>query len=135
MQLAQARHSVTLSIMSMPKPVPFRAGESLELRAQESILRWAVLIGCGCTAVCLCIAEWVAHLLITPWPLASTLAALVFPIWAFTAVRRDWASVVRTLKGARGERDVGELLAELQRHGYGAVHGVPILAFEDARAV
>jgi hypothetical protein len=124
------------SMMSYAKGPILRAGESTDARAQEHFHKWFCLIGFASATVSLCLIEWLSRLAMGwTWPIASTVAAPIVVGWVALVIRKDWQPVLRILRGARGEREVGELLEDLRNDGYVAVHGVPIHAIEDGRPV
>lgn len=106
------------------------------MRVHSHLEWWFYLSGLATSAILLCAVGWIQHATLgrsSPWE--STGAAVLFTLWLAVVVRRDWERVRRILKGAIGEREVGEILDDLRAKGYLAVHGVPISAVEDGHAV
>lgn len=121
---------------SPPDRPALRAGEMTEMRVTRRFEWWLFLGGMATASVLLCIAGWILCLMLgRSYPWESTAAAIAYTLWFWLVVRRDWERLRRILKGALGEREVGQILDELRNDGYFAVHGLTIRATEDGRPV
>jgi len=107
-----------------------------EARVTRRFEWWMFLGGMATASIILCIAGWVLSLTFgRSFPWESTAAAVAYTLWFVWVVRRDWERLRRILKGALGEREVGQILDELRSDGYFAVHGLAIRTPEDGRPV
>ena len=108
-----------------PEALP-GAGESLLRKVREEFSNWAFY------AIGIAIGMWLAvavcwlTLGITssshPWPV--TIVAAVMTIILAFSYRKRFHSVTSSMQGARGERKVADILHELGKGGYVAVHDI-----------